>query len=66
MTQLQQTHRAELQQKDIQHTRTVLQLEERRRQREEELREELRLEWQQKNSNISRLQSEIKRLQVGA
>ena len=58
MTQLQQTHRAELQQKDIQRIRAVHQLEERQRQREEELRGELR----QKNSDISRLQSEIVRL----
>ena len=69
MTQLQQTHRAELQQKDIQHTRAVHQLEERQRQREEEVREELQQRevlLQQKNSDISRLQSEIERLQVGA
>ena len=64
MTELQQTHRAELQQKNIQHIRAVQQLEERQRQREEELREELRLQWQQMNSDISRLQSEIERLQL--
>ena len=44
MTRLQQTHRAELQQINIQHMRAVQQLEERQRQREEELREELRLQ----------------------
>ena len=69
MSQLQQTHRVELQQKDIQHMRAVHQLEERQQQREEELREELQHKevlLQQKNSDISRLQSEIERLQVGA
>jgi hypothetical protein len=66
MTQLQQTHRRELQQKDIQHVRAVHQLEERQRQREGELRGELRLQLRQKNSDISRLQTEIERLQVGA
>ena len=68
MTQLQQTHRAELQQKDIQHMRAIHQLEERQRQREEEVRGELQQKvvlLLQKNSDISRLQSEIERLQVG-
>ena len=69
MTQLQQTHRAELQQKDIQHMRAVHRIEERQRQREEEVREELQQKevlLQQKNSDISRLQSKIDILQVGA
>ena len=63
MSRQQETHRAELQQKDAQHTRAIQQL----KQREEELREEIQQkneDLQQKNSDINRLQREIERLQV--
>ena len=63
MSRLQETHIAELQRKDAQHTRAMQQL----RQREGEFREEIQQkneDLQQKNSDISRLQREIERLQV--
>ena len=63
MSQLQEIHRAELQQRYAQHMRVIQQL----RRREEEFTEETQQkneELQQKNSNISILQSEIERLQV--
>ena len=76
MSQLQEVHRAELQQKDAQHMRAVHQLEERQRQGEVELREELQQkkvrlqqqneELQLKNSDMGRLRSENERLQVRA
>ena len=67
MFRLQETHRAELQQKDAQHMRAVHQLEQRQLQREEELTENLQqkeVQLQTKKEDLQQRNTELQQMVV--